>query len=105
MKIITNGHPRDLMSYNDIPANAQEWFDYLSEDEHSEARLVQYRGSWYDVSEFTWTGPNSFWVTSNPELEAGGWDSYHIDTFFSAILVRYVPDSDYEQVVMGLALS
>jgi hypothetical protein len=105
MRIITNNQPRDLVSWQEIPASAQEWFDYLSEDERYDYRLTRYRGSWYDVSQFVWTGPNEAWGTGNPELASLGWDGYHTDTFFSAVVARYVSDNGNERVVMGLALS
>lgn len=105
MRIITNNHPRDLVSWQDIPTDAQHDHEYLSEDDRYSYRFANYRGSWYDIAEFTWTGPNEAWGTGYPELASLGWDGYATDSFFSAVLVRYVPESDNEQVVMGLALS
>jgi len=88
MRIITNNKPRFVETWFEIPESERQWFDYLTEDQRYDTRLVHYRGSWYDIGQ-----------------DLPGWDGYHTDTFFSAVVVRWVPGSDYEQVVMGLALS
>lgn len=102
MKIITNNVPRDVLGWHDLTATEQKEFDYLdTDDRRMETDFVRYRGAVYDLSEF-------MTVTASvaPHCQREGWeefDGYHTDSYFSAVLVRYV-DSN-ERVIMALALS
>ena len=63
----TNGHSRDLKSYADLPLDERDNFDYILNnvptkqcndpenfpDECYSTRFFEYRGSWYDVQEFS----------------------------------------------------
>ena len=102
-KVITNNRPRDILHWSALTAKEQGEFDYLmiDEDGHTrafEASFFRYRGVVYDLGEFMrWTSPNS------PEKAAGCWDGFQSDTYFSAIVVRYV--DQYEHVIVGRVYS
>lgn len=101
--VITNNQPRDLFALADLPAKAQADFDYIDAgDEHS-TRLFQYKGSWYDLHEFTRVqsrGAARFGdhpVDTDSPLRA--WDGIQTETFFSGVLVRHIDDGD--RVIVG----
>ena len=100
MRIITNNVPRDIIDAWELSADEREEFDYLDwaaiEQGNDSASFFRYRGQLYDLSEFTvWDNPAS--------PTRGKWDGFRSDSYFSAIVVRYVDDC--ERVVVGLALS
>lgn len=100
--IRTNHVPRFTIDAWDLTPAEREEFDYLDWDEidcgTNSATFFRYRGTLYDLSEFQTTrGLPDF-----SPLRA--WDGYLSDSFFSAVVVRYVGD-DCESVVVGLALS
>lgn len=92
-RIRTNHQPRDVLSWHDLSAKEQAEFDYLdSEGAREGAQFMRYRGDVYDLGEFM-RAPDSL----------KGWDGYYADSYFSAIVVRFVDHG--EAVVAGLALS
>ncbi len=94
MKIITNNRTREILEWCDLTAAEQaEFADYRNEDDG--ASYVRYRGEVYDLGEFMRCPPDTF--------EFAGWEGYHADSYFSAIVCRF---ADYGQsVIMGLAYS
>jgi len=107
MKVTTNNHPRDLVSLWELPDNVRSEFDYVSEDDGA-YRFVKYRGKWYDVNDTQVIGHDArmgwgYAVDTDSPLVK--WDSILTDSFFSAIVFRYVPDSDYEQIIVGTVLA
>jgi len=101
LKIITNNVPRLLIDAYELTTREREQFDYMNwtaidADEHG-AQFFRYKGELYDLGEFMhWTGPEFSPIAQ--------WDGYLSDSFFSAIVVRFVSDDD-DHVVVGLALS
>ena len=92
-KIITNGHARQTSYWHNLPADEQTFFDY---DGAQNSDYVQYRGEWYDLSEFER-------VTSRQAtLYAAGWQGYMTDTFFSSVLIKYNDDTT---VILGYTYS
>lgn len=100
MEIITNNVPRDLIDAWQLTEKEREEFDYLDwskiEKGEDSATFVRYKGELYDVSDMM-----SVYSLSDFHEFRGKWDAYVSDTYFSGILLRYVPDTDFEQVVMG----
>lgn len=106
LRIITNNHPRELVSWHELPAGvAAEWFDYVTdEDERYSPRFVQYRGSWHDTSDCDGRAPQEAFP---------GWDLYQSDSFFSGIVFRWPYDDfgthgrdyDYDRVIVGRYLA
>ena len=98
LTVITNNKPRELVTWHELPASARGWFDYLDEDQRYDARLFNYRGSWYDANEFT-IAP----------ADMRPWEGISRDSFFSGVLIRYPredygqygSDVDYEHVIVG----
>lgn len=88
MKIKTNNRARDLVTFYDIPEKMRADFDYLSDDEKIDARLVMYKGRAVDVHDTVAIGRN---VAPHPQ-RAGWekWDSYSDDSFFSGLLFRMI---------------
>lgn len=99
MKVITNHHHRDVIDAWSLTPKEREEFDYLdwpaiAAGEDS-ASFFRYRGDLHDLGEFM------RWDTRPDELKQ--WDGYRSDSFFSALVVRYVDNC--EGVVVGLVLS
>jgi hypothetical protein len=99
VRIITNNHARELVSFEQLPESARSDFDYVTGEDQWSPRFVQYRGSWYDTSDCDGLASN---------VGITGWDLYASDSFFSGVLFRW-PDIDgsidYESVVVGLYLA
>jgi hypothetical protein len=100
VRIITNHVPRDIVEAHELPATLRKSeFDYLAWDKieqgEDSASFIRYKGEWYDLGDFQ-PASHGEWFDPFP-----GWDGYISDTFFSGILVKYVPDTDFEQVIMG----
>ena len=97
MKIITNNHYSPILYWHDLTeAEQREHADDY--DDVQDSTFFRYRGQVYDLGEFmTKTRYNNL----DPELH--GWDGYHNDSFFSAVLVKYSDCGD--AVKIGLALS
>jgi hypothetical protein len=100
MRITTNNVPRDLIDAWELSPTEREEFDYLNWDAieagEDSATFFRYRGQLYDLGEFTrWDGPEF-----SPLAK---WDGYRADSFYSALVIRFV--DDHERVVVGLALS
>lgn len=90
MKIITNNAPCPLLPLTNLPEKARKDFDYLTEDEAYDCRLVCYRGVWYDVWD-SMTCPGA----EAPEATRkafSGWDGYVSDSFFSGVLFRFADE-------------
>jgi len=101
--IQTNNVPRYTLGWHNLTAKEQAEFDYLdTNDRRYEASFVRYRGVVYDLGEFMRVESGYGGSSGNGALH--GWDGYHADSYFSAVLVRYVGD-DMESVIMGTACS
>lgn len=101
LRVITNNVPRLLIDSYELSARERENFDYIDwngvDAGTASATFFRYRGELYDLGEFqTWRGPEF-----SPMAK---WDGYLSDSFFSAIVVRFVRDDD-DRVIVGLALS
>lgn len=107
MKITTNNVPRPLVSGCGVPAAIMDSeFDYVPEDDRYSERFFCYRGSWYDLHEFSMiqargaAGYADHPVDVNSPLRA--WDAIQTDSYFSAIVIRLVDD---DRVIVGRAYS
>lgn len=84
VEIITNNVPRDVQD------------DWNQEGEFNNA-YVMYKGERYDLDDFQTTQ-----MAGNPGSKLfKDWDGYISDTFFSGILLKWVPGTNWEQVIMG----
>ena len=99
MTIRTNNVPRYTMDWNEMTLKEQAGFDYLdSDDKRYETQFIRYRGCIYDTSEF---------MRADSDSAFPGWHGYHSDSFFSAVLIRYVDNSSdmRDSVIMGTSYS
>lgn len=98
MRVITNNVPRLLIDAYDLTPTERAEFDYLNWDAidagEDSATFFRYKGQLYDLGAF-------MAATSQP---LSAWNGYQSDTFFSATVVRYVPD-DRDYVVVGRVYS
>ena len=94
--IITNNVPRPIIQAYELTEDEREEFDYLDwkaiEKGEDSASFVRYKGEVYDLNEFQFM-PNV--------LTFHGWDGVLSDSFFSGILVKHMPEANFEEVVMG----
>ena len=80
VRVTTNNIPRDVLYGFELTARERAEFDYYStEEEFNSAQFFRYKGEVYDLGEFE--------VTTIP-----GWDGQQVDSFFSAIVIRYTDD-------------
>lgn len=75
-----NGHARELRALYEMPESARGEFDYVTDDDRLSPRFVQYRGSWYDVHEFT-SAPDS--------VKALGYDGIQPQSYFDTVAIRF----------------
>lgn len=105
MTVTTNNVPRPVIDAYELAASERAEFDYLDwaaiERGEDSASFFRYRGQLYDLGEFS----ADYGITRGSGLPESltVWDGYQSDTFFSAIVVRYV--DDYERVVVGTVMS
>lgn|SRR5487761_1389650 len=105
MKVITNNMPRDIIDAGELTPAERAEFDYLDwpamERGEDSASFFRYRGQLYDLGEFS----VDYGIAKGSGLpdHLSRWDGYMSDSFFSAIVVRYVNDN--EQVVIGTVLT
>ena len=94
MKIITNNHFKEILSFFDLTNKEQNEIKD-NYDTIEESSFFRYRGQVYDLCEFMRNNDNSPFCND--------WDGYHNDSFFSAVLVKYSECND--AVKVGLAIS
>jgi hypothetical protein len=87
----------------DLPERAQADFDYIMGDDRYTARLVNYRGAWYDVhdTQAIRTRPDHPMGWAMVVAEASPLADWHMiisETFFSGIVFRLVGD---DEVIVG----
>lgn len=101
----TNNVPRDIIDACELTPREREPFDYLDwsaiDAGEDSASFFRYRGEVYDLGEFMANLRETGGTTGGPDL--AGWDGYMADSYFSAIVVRFVGDG--ERVVVGLAIA
>lgn len=92
----TNHVPRDTIDAWELNEQERKEFDYLDwpaiERGEASASFVRYRGTLYDLGEFM--------STHTHDLQS--WDGYLSETFFSAIVVKYVDDG---RVIVGQVMT
>lgn len=94
--IITNNQPRDLLTIEDLTDAERAEFEYLNWEEISgELRFFRYRGNVYDGFDMTPVDPHS------SAGEMTNWGHYLSEGFFAGIVVRHLPDTDWQQIVVG----
>jgi len=101
--IITNNVPRPILSsYELTREDYDNYFDYYNVDQiHSgeiSPEFFRYKGELYDLGEFSFISHRN---DPTAPSEFPGWHGIQPDSFFSGILIRYSPDSDYEEIVVG----
>ena len=108
MKIITNNHFKEILSFFDL-TNKEQNDIKDNYDTIEESSFFRYRGQVYDLNEFmrvnervrNWLLANFDDAVTHNEMQE--WDGYHNDSFFSSVLVKYSECND--AVKVGLALS
>jgi hypothetical protein len=107
MNIVTNNVPRPVIDAWELTASEQEEFDYVNwpaiEAGEDSASFFRYKGQLYDLGEFT----ADYGITRGSGLpdEMKGWDGYMSESFFSAIVVKYVNEDGDWSVIVGTVYS
>jgi hypothetical protein len=99
LTIKTNNVPRLVIDAYELTIEERLEFDYLDwnaiETGSDSATFFRYKGQLYDLGEFqTTSGMPDF----SPLRQ---WDGYLSDSFFSGIVVRFMPESDWDHVIVG----
>lgn len=100
LKIVTNNHPRPLLTWIELTITERKEFDYIDVNDHDEVyhpRFVRAYGNVYDIDDFEHINP------SNP---LKGWGGFISESFWDGIVVKYAKpfdkyQSDYDFVVIG----
>lgn len=100
MKIITNNHFKEILSFFDLTNKEQKEIKD-NYDTIEESSFFRYRGQVYDLNEFMRV--NDYLNGQGQDHPIYGWDGYHNETFFSSVLVKYSSCND--AVKVGLALA
>ena len=88
--VTSNGHERDLVSWNELNGAERAHIDYLGDDMRDAYRFFHYLGSVYDVGDMQY----------RPMVIGGKeWHSSEHWTYFSGIVVRLCDDN--EHVIVG----
>jgi hypothetical protein len=102
MKIVTNHQQRLLLDAHNLTSKERAEHDYLDWDaiERGEdsATFIRYLGHAYLLSDFS----GDYGITRGaglPDVFAG-WDGYLSESFFSGVVIRFVPD-DNDRVIVG----
>lgn len=102
MNVITNNVPRDVLDGWELSPSERAQFDYIDwaaiERGEDSASFFRYKGEVYDLGEF-----QSLSAPGRHDFPRDEWDGIRTDSFFSALLVRFVDDG--ERVIVALALS
>lgn len=85
MTIITNNVPRDVID------------DWDQQGEQNDSYVV-YKGEKYPLEDFQSVAGIS---SLDHIFRKGGWDGWLSDSFFSGILLKWVPGTQCESVIMG----
>lgn len=102
LTIKTNNHPRQLMSGLTLDlhvgerkaAQIREQFDYLNDEEFENMDFIIYKGYTYGICDFM--------RNNQPEDSPfSEWHGIKSDSFFSGVLLKYVADSDCNEVIIG----
>ena len=91
LKITTNYHWREPVTFFDMPKKEQEWFDYVTGEDRYGPHFFCYRDAWYDLSQFMRTNGDMFG-------NLAGWHRYQSDSFFSGVVVRCSKDGETIQI-------
>lgn len=100
-----NWQTRELHMFADLPRKGKlrEQFKYIEIIEEYDARLFQYRGSWYDLHEFE-VPQRGF---NGSHIQALGFDAWQAESYFSAVVVAYPRDEigdpifDDDEIIVG----
>jgi len=106
LTIKTNNHPRQLMSGLTLDlhvgekkaAEIRQQFDYLNDEDFENEHFITYKGYTYAMCDFMRNNQPS-------DSEMYGWDGVHADSYFSGVLLKYVEDSDYNEVILATYFS
>jgi hypothetical protein len=106
LTIKTNNHPRQLISGLTLDlhvgekkaAEIRQQFDYLNDEEFENEDFITYKGYTYAMCDFMRNN-------DHPDSEFAKWDGYHADSYFSGVLLKYVEDSDYNEVILATYFS
>jgi hypothetical protein len=101
IEITTNNVPRLLVDGYQLTSAERAGFGTIDwsavERGEDSVTFFRYGGTLYDLGEFERVA-NTPWGDTVSEL--AGWDGYSSDTYFSGVVVRFVPD-DRDRIVVG----
>ena len=95
LTITTNSVPRNIIYGYELPESVRPDFDYIDAEDFDGHAFIQYKGRYYDLSDFMRIEPhNSF----NCITEFQNWSGYQGESYFSGVLIKWVDD---ERVIVG----
>lgn len=93
--IRTNNVPRPVINGWDLTEKEKKEFDYLDFSEEAgdgmSRSFFRYKGNVYDLGDCM--------AVESTNTLCKGWDGYYGESYFSAVVVKYV--NDYQDVIVG----
>lgn len=93
LTIITNGHSRDILCWEELTVKEQSEFDWI-EGASFDYSFFRYKDEVYCLSEF-------MAIRDHPNEEFSSWDGYMSDSYFSGVLVKYPQDDFNDGIIVG----
>lgn len=97
--IRTNNVPRPVIYGYELTDKERAEFDYIDwlgdDSEGATRQFFRYKGALYDLGDCMRVEPMNSLCT--------GWHGYYGESYFSAVVVRYV--DDWERVIVGQAFA
>ena len=98
VEITTNNTPRDVIQAWELSDSERESFDHIdwhkiAVGEESDPGFLRYKGTLYSLDDFT--------TTAGLDGTLDMWDGYVNWTYFSGIVVRFVPGTEMDQIIVG----
>ena len=99
MKIRTNNHPRDLISWQELTDAEKKEMDWIVNPEETGYDFFRYRGEVYALATF-------IRIELAVDSPLKGWEGQAGDSYTSGMLVKYAKDDagrlDSERVIVGV---
>jgi hypothetical protein len=89
-----SGLTLELHVGNKKAAAIRQQFDYLNDEDFENEYFITYKGYTYAMCDFMRNN-------QSPDSPMYGWDGVHCDSFYSGVLIKYVKDSDYNEVILA----
>lgn len=82
----------EMLSYVELEPSERVEFDYVESEEMWSPRFFSFTMGTGETEHVEWYDSQEFLPSTNPALRY--WDGFHADTFFSAVLIKFLEGDD-----------